>query len=96
MGWMINGIKVAIKVKNKLYAFGDDVRYKHYRNKICTLIRVRKRKYYDTFFENNMANMKKNLPRKGINKLLHRREKKNKQTNKQKNKLKSHICTKGF
>ena len=66
---IINGIKVVINVKNKLYAFGDEVRYKQYRNKICTLIRVRKRKYYNTFFENNMANMKKkNLARKGINK----------------------------
>ena len=35
--WITNGIKVAIKVKNKLYASGDEVRYKHYRNKICTL-----------------------------------------------------------
>ena len=69
MGWIINGIKTVINVKNKLYAFGDEVRYKQYRNKICTLIRVRKRKYYNTFFENNMANMKKkNLARKGINK----------------------------
>ena len=34
-----NGIKAAIKVKNKLYASGDKVRYKHYGNKICTLIR---------------------------------------------------------
>ena len=69
MGWIINGIKAVINVKNKLYAFGDEVRYKQYRNKICTLIRVRKRKYYNTFFENNMANMKKkNLARKGINK----------------------------
>ena len=59
MGWIINGIKVVINVKNKLYAFGDEVRYKHYRNKICTLIRVGKMKYYNTFFENNMANMKK-------------------------------------
>ena len=54
-----NGIKAAIKVKNILYTSGDEVRYKHYRNKICTLIRWSKRRYYDTFFENNMANMKK-------------------------------------
>ena len=59
--WITNGIKAAIKVKNKLYASGDEVRYKHYRNKVCTLIRVSKRRYCDTFFENNMANMKKNL-----------------------------------
>ena len=29
---------------------------KNYRNKICTLIRVSKRRYYDTFFENSMVN----------------------------------------
>ena len=62
-----NGIKAAIKVKNILYTSGDEVRYKHYRNKICTLIRWSKRRYYDTFFENNMANMKKTW--QGINEL---------------------------
>ena len=67
-----SGNRAAIKVKNKLYAFGDKVRYKQYRNKIYTLIRLSKRKYYDTFFENNMANMKKTW--QGINELLHRRK----------------------
>ena len=57
--WITNGIKAAIKIKNKLYASGDKVRYKHYRNKICTLIRLSKRRYYDTFFENIMGNMKR-------------------------------------
>ena len=57
--WITNGIKAAIKIKSKLYASGDKVRYKHYRNKICTLIRLSKKRYYDTFFENNMGNMKK-------------------------------------
>ena len=91
MGWIINGIKVAINVKNKLYAFGDEVRYRHYRNKICTLIRVRKRKYYDTFFENNMANMEKTWQGKeSINFYIDGKKKK------QTNELKSHICTKGF
>ena len=54
-----NGIKAAIKVKNKLYATGDKVRYKHYRNKICTLICLSERKYYDMFLENDVGNMKK-------------------------------------
>ena len=36
--WVTNGIKATIKVKNKLYASGDKVRNKHYRNKICKLI----------------------------------------------------------
>ena len=52
---------------------GDVARYKHYRNKICTLIRLSRRRHYDTFFENNMANTKKTWV--GINELLHRREK---------------------
>ena len=45
---------------------------KHYRNKICTVIHLSKRRYYDTFFENNMSNMKKTW--QGINELLHRRK----------------------
>ena len=57
--WITNGIKAAIKVKNKLYATGDKVRYKHYRNKICTLICLSERKYYDMFLENDVGNMKK-------------------------------------
>ena len=70
--WITSGIRAAIKVKNKLYASGDEVRYKQYRNKINTLIRLSKRKYYNTFFENNVANMKKTW--QGINELLHRRK----------------------
>ena len=70
--WITSGIRAAIKVKNKFYASGDEVRYKQYRNKIYTLIRLSKRKYYDTFFENNMAKMKKTW--QGINELLHRRK----------------------
>ena len=46
-----------------MYETRDKVRYKHYRNKICTLIRLSKRRYYDTFFENNMGNMKRNPAR---------------------------------
>ena len=79
--WITSGIKAAIKVQNKLYASGDVARYKHYRNTICTLIRLSKMRYYDTFFENNISNMKKNW--EGIDELLHRRKKK----------LKSHFCT---
>ena len=71
--WITSGIKAAIKVKKKLYASGDEPRYKNYRNKICTLIGLSRRRHYDTFFENNMANTKKTWV--GINELLHRREK---------------------
>ena len=38
-----------------------------YRDKICTLIHLSKRRYYDTFFENNTVNMKK--IHQGISKL---------------------------
>ena len=46
-----------------MYETRDKVWYKHYRNKICTLIRLSKRRNYDTFFENNMGNMKRNPAR---------------------------------
>ena len=66
--WLTNGIEAAIKVRNKLYATGDKVRYKHYRNKICTIVtRLSKRRYYDTFFENNMGKMKKKLGKESMN-----------------------------
>ena len=44
---------MAIKVRNKLYACGDKVRYKYYRNKIYTLIRLSKRRYNDTGSRSN-------------------------------------------
>ena len=44
---------MAIKVRNKLYASGDKVRYKYYRNKIYTLIRLSKRRYNDTDSRSN-------------------------------------------
>ena len=34
--WITSGIRAAMKVKNKLYVFGDEVRYKQYRNNIYT------------------------------------------------------------
>ena len=70
--WITNGIKVAIKVKN-IYYMHLEMKLGTYRNKICTLIRLSERRYYDTFLENNMVNMKN--PGKGINELLHQREK---------------------
>ena len=44
---------MAIKVRNKLYASGDKVGYKYYRNKIYTLIRLSKRRYNDTGSRSN-------------------------------------------
>ena len=70
--WITNGIKVTIKVKN-IYYMHLEMKLGTYRNKICTLICLSERRYYDTFLENNMVNMKN--PGKGINELLHQREK---------------------
>ena len=43
--WISTGIKASIAIKCKLYASGDDSRYKYYRNKICSLIRLSKKRY---------------------------------------------------
>ena len=56
--WITTGIKASIAVKSKLYASGDDYRYKYFRNKICSLIRLSKKRYYYEYFEHNVANMK--------------------------------------
>ena len=70
--WITTGIKASTAVKSKLYASGDDSRYKYYRNKICSLIRLSKKRYYYQYFEHNVANMKKAW--EGINELLYRRK----------------------
>ena len=59
--WITKGIRISIKVKNKLYASGDTANYKIYRNKICTLTRLSKHQYYSKFFNDNLTNMKKNM-----------------------------------
>ena len=61
--WITTGLKVSIRMKNKLYPSGDEVRYKYYRNKISSLIRISKKNYYSDYFEANMPNIKKNLDR---------------------------------
>ena len=70
--WITTGIKASIAVKSKLYASGDDSRYKYYRNKICSLIWLSKKRYYYEYFEHNVTNMKKTW--EGINELLYRRK----------------------
>ena len=70
--WITTGIKASIAVKSKLYASGDDSRYKYYRNKICSSIRLSKKRYYYEYFEYNVTNMKKTW--EGINELLYRRK----------------------
>ena len=45
--WITTGsTKVSIRMKSKLYASGDKVRYKYYRIKISSLIRISKNNYY--------------------------------------------------
>ena len=51
----------------------DEGKYKYYRNKICSLIRLRKKLYYEDCFEHHKTNMKKTW--EGINDVLHFRKK---------------------
>ena len=59
--WITQGIRASIKTKNKLFASGDQTKYKFYRNKINHLIRISKRGYFHDYFEKNLQNMKKKL-----------------------------------
>ena len=49
------------------------MKYKYYRNKITSLIRMSKKYYYHNFFDNNISNMRKTW--EGINSLAHRKSK---------------------
>ena len=69
--WITKGLRKSIRVKNKLYVSGDRVKYKMYRNKICTLTRISKQQYYTKFFNENLTNMKKTW--QGINSILARK-----------------------
>ena len=57
-----------IKKKNQLFASGDFIKYKFYRNQISKLTRISKMNYYNEFFDVNMKNIKKTWI--GINNLL--------------------------
>ena len=71
--WITEGIRTSIKLKNKFHAIGDNVKYKYYRNKITSLIRMTKKDYYHNFFDNNISNTRKTW--EGINSLIHRKSK---------------------
>ena len=71
--WITRGIRASIKIKNKLFASGQEERYKYYRNKICRLTRISKRNYFNNYFNDNLTNMKKMWS--GINGLLNRKGK---------------------
>ena len=59
--WITQGIRGSIKTKKKLFASGDQTKYKFYRNKINHLIRISKRGYFHDYFEKKLQNMKNNL-----------------------------------
>ena len=57
---MTQGIRASIKTNNKLFASGDQNKYKFYRNKINHLIQISvKRGYLHDYFEKKLMNMKK-------------------------------------
>ena len=74
--WITKGLRKSIRVKNKLYASDDRVKYQMYRNRICTLTRISKQQYYTKFFNDNLTNMKKTW--EGINSILAHKSKKSK------------------
>ena len=53
------GLKKSIKVKTKLMINGDKKRYKQYHNCLTKLIRISKREYLESYFEQNLINVKK-------------------------------------
>ena len=63
--WIIKGLRISVRIKNKLYASGDTIKYKVYRNKLCSLIRLSKQKYSTKFFDGSLNNVKKKW--QGIN-----------------------------
>ena len=45
--WITTGLtEVSIRMKSKLYASGDKARYKYYRIKISSLMRINENNYY--------------------------------------------------
>ena len=57
--YITTGLKVSIRMKNKRYASGDEVRYKYYINKIGSS----KKNYYSDYFEANISTVKQTWTR---------------------------------
>ena len=72
--WISSGLKKSIKVKNFLLQSGNLVKYKLYRNRICTLTRLSKKNYLHAFYSDNLNNMKNTW--NGINNLINNKRKK--------------------
>ena len=63
--WITQSLLVSIRKKDKLYKqfinsrdSTTELKYKRYRNKLNHLIKIAKRKYYDTKFEKAKNNLK--------------------------------------
>ena len=74
--WITSGLKKSIKAKNFFLQSGNLVKYKFYRNRICTLTRLSKKNYFHAFFSDNLNNMKNTW--NGINSLVNNNRKKSK------------------
>ena len=74
--WITQGIRSSIKVKNKLLMCGNSSKYKLYRNKISDLIRISKKLYFHSFFNDNIKNIRKTW--EGINRIININKKKHK------------------
>ena len=77
--WITQGIRSSIETKNKLFASGDQTKYKFYRNEINHLISISKRGYFHNHFEKNFTNMKTTW--EALNNLLNRRTRESRQVN---------------
>ena len=74
--WITNGLRRSIKIKNELFFSGNQDKYKIYRNKTLLLTRINKRKFYHSYFERNISNMKRTW--EGINNLINKKKRKEK------------------
>ena len=58
--WLIAALRKSIKVKNKLFFESNWPKYKIYRNKLTTLIRLSKQRHYQRFFDSNIKMRNRN------------------------------------
>ena len=68
--WITKGIKMAVRKKNALFKSNNFNKYKLYRNSIVTLTRASKKLYYQSYFNQNVSNMKKTKTWEGIRELI--------------------------
>ena len=73
--WITKGIKIAIRKKNEHFIANKHDKYIYilYRNSIRSLTRASKKLFYQSFFNQNLSNMKKTW--EGIRELIGRQKK---------------------